>query len=221
MTKKERYQGVLAYFRQHVPIAETELLYDNPFQLLVAVILSAQSTDKAVNQVTEKLFSIAPTPEKMIKLDLTMVESYIKRLGLYQQKAKAIWHMSKILLEQYQGLIPHHREALEALPGVGRKTANVVLNTAFKIPVIAVDTHLFRISHRLNLSKGKTPLAVEKDLMKIIPKPYLLHAHHWMILHGRYICKAQKPLCSDCLIQDLCPFFKKLKNTCKSTKKKI
>lgn len=214
---KKTIELIFSHWQKKNPHPQTELIYHSDYQLLVAVILSAQSTDKIVNQVTEKLFSIAPTPEKMMALDILTVKSYVKRLGLYQQKAKAIWQMSKILVEQYQGFVPNSREALEALPGVGRKTANVVLNTAFKIPVIAVDTHLFRVSHRLDFSKGKTPLAVEKDLMKIIPKAYLLHAHHWMILHGRYICKAQKPLCGKCLIQDLCPFFKKLKKTCNST----
>lgn len=210
---KKNIQLIFQRWQEQNPHPKTELNYHSDYQLLVAVILSAQSTDKAVNQVTEKLFAIAPTPEKMIALDLTKVKSIIKRLGLYQQKAKAIWLMSHILIEQHQGLIPHSREELEALPGVGRKTANVVLNTAFNIPVIAVDTHIFRVSHRLSFSQGKTPLAVEKDLMKIVPKDYLLNAHHWMILHGRYICRAQKPLCESCLIKDLCTFFKKLKKT--------
>lgn len=210
---KKTIKLIFTRWQEQNPHPKTELNYHSNYQLLVAVILSAQSTDKAVNQVTEKLFTIAPTPEKMLSLDIPTVENIVKRLGLYQQKAKSIWQMSKILIEQYQGAIPHSREALEALPGVGRKTANVVLNTAFQMPVVAVDTHIFRVSHRLNFSKGKTPLAVEKDLMKIIPQDHLLNAHHWMILHGRYTCKAQKPLCDSCLIKDLCPFFKKLKNT--------
>lgn len=212
---KKIIETIFSRWQQQNPNPQTELVYHSHYQLLIAVILSAQSTDKAVNQVTEMLFNIAPSPEKMIALDMPILESYLKRLGLYQQKAKAIWKTSKILMEQYNGQIPDSREALEKLPGVGRKTANVVLNTAFQRPVIAVDTHIFRVSHRLNFSKGKTPLAVEKDLMKIIPKTYILHAHHWIILHGRYICKAQKPLCHSCLIQDLCPFFKKLEKNMK------
>jgi endonuclease-3 len=206
---KKTIEEIFSRWQKQNPKPTTELMYESDYQLLVAVILSAQSTDKVVNQVTEKLFAIAPTAEKMLEQDLDTIMACIKRLGLYQQKAKAVLAMSQILVMHYQGNIPNTREDLEALPGVGRKTANVVLNTAFQIPVIAVDTHIFRLSHRLCFSKGKTPLAVEQDLMKIIPKQYLLDAHHWMILHGRYICQAKKPLCKSCLIQDLCPFYQK------------
>ncbi len=207
--KKSIICEIFARWQKQNPKPTTELNYHNDYQLLVAVILSAQSTDKSVNMVTEKLFAMAPTAEKMSKLDLKDITECINRLGLHQQKAKAVLAMSKILMEQYDGQVPRTRAELEALPGVGRKTANVILNTAFKIPVIAVDTHIFRISHRLNFSKGKTPKAVEDDLMKIIPKAFLLDAHHWMILHGRYICQAKKPLCAQCLIKDLCPSYKK------------
>jgi endonuclease-3 len=206
---KKNIAEIFSRWQTQNPQPTTELIYHSDYQLLVAVILSAQSTDKVVNQVTEKLFVMAPTAEKMIELDLETISHCIKRLGLYQQKAKAILTMSQILVRDYQGHIPQTREALEALPGVGRKTANVVLNTAFQIPVIAVDTHIFRLSHRLGFSKGKTPLAVEQDLIKIIPQQYRLDAHHWMILHGRYICQAKKPQCQSCLIADLCPYFKK------------
>lgn len=206
---KKTIEEIFSRWQKQNPKPTTELMYESDYQLLVAVILSAQSTDKVVNQVTEKLFAIAPTAEKMLEQDLDTIMACIKRLGLYQQKAKAVLAMSQILVMHYQGNIPNTREDLEALPGVGRKTANVVLNTAFQIPVIAVDTHIFRLSHRLGFSKGKTPLTVEQDLMKIIPKQYLLDAHHWMILHGRYICQAKKPLCDSCLIQDLCPFYQK------------
>lgn len=205
---KKTIAEIFSRWQKQNPRPTTELIYHSHYQLLVAVILSAQSTDKVVNQVTEKLFELAPTAEKMIMLDLETISSIIKRLGLYQQKAKAVLAMSQILVDQYQGSIPQTREALEALPGVGRKTANVVLNTAFQLPVIAVDTHIFRLSRRLGFSKGKTPLAVEQDLVKRIPPEYRLDAHHWMILHGRYICQAKKPLCQKCLIQDLCPYFR-------------
>ena len=208
MTKKKALFEIFSRWQKQNPKPTTELIYQSEYQLLVAVILSAQSTDKAVNQVTKNLFTLAPTPEKMLTLSILEVKTCINRLGLHQQKAHAIWNMSKILVEQYQSRIPQDRKALEALPGVGRKTANVILNTAFKIPVIAVDTHIFRLSHRLNFSQGKTPKAVEDDLMKIIPKEFLLDAHHWMILHGRYVCQAKKPRCEDCSIQDLCPFFR-------------
>jgi endonuclease III len=207
---KKTIAEIFSRWQKQNPRPTTELIYHSHYQLLVAVILSAQSTDKVVNQVTEKLFELAPTAEKMIMLDLETISSIIKRLGLYQQKAKAVLAMSQILVDQYQGSIPQTREALEALPGVGRKTANVVLNTAFQLPVIAVDTHIFRLSRRLGFSKGKTPLAVEQDLVKRIPPEYRLDAHHWMILHGRYICQAKKPLCQKCLIQDLCPYFRKI-----------
>ena len=194
-------------WQEQNPTPTTELLYASNYQLLIAVILSAQSTDKAVNKVTAQLFDRAPTPETMLELTLEELKNYIKSLGLYAQKAQAILQTSQILVKEYRGQVPGTRKALEALPGVGRKTANVILNTAFNMPVIAVDTHIFRLSHRLGFSKGKTPAAVEADLMQAIPKPFLKNAHHWMILHGRYICKAKNPLCSECVIQDLCPFY--------------
>ena len=209
MNKKTIHE-IFARWQAQNPYPRTELIYHSHFQLLVAVILSAQSTDKVVNQVTEKLFQLAPTAEKMIHLSIPEIAQIIQRLGLYQQKAKALRSMSQILVNDYQGEVPHQREALESLPGVGRKTANVVLNTAFQIPVIAVDTHIFRVSQRLGLSHGKTPLAIEHDLMKCVPKKYLMDAHHWMILHGRYVCKAKNPLCHDCIIKDLCPLIKKI-----------
>ena len=199
-------------FQAANPKPTTELIYHNHFELLIAVILSAQSTDKVVNQVTEPLFKLAPDAKAMANLPLETLMLQIKRLGLYQQKAKNIHLTSQILSKTYHGQVPATREALEALPGVGRKTANVVLNTAFEEPVMAVDTHIFRVSHRIGFSKGKTPLAVESDLMKCIPKAYLLDAHHWLILHGRYLCLARKPKCDSCLIADLCSFKKKENN---------
>lgn len=191
------------------PKPTTELLYENNYQLLVAVILSAQSTDKAVNKVTEPIFQQIKTPYQMLALDLEYLTNALNKLGLHQQKAKFILNMSQQLVDKHQGQVPDSREALESLPGVGRKTANVVLNTVFSKPVIAVDTHIFRLAHRLGFSKGKTPNKVEEDLEKIIPKKYLLDAHHWMILHGRYVCQAKSPKCNNCLIQDLCPYEKK------------
>lgn len=183
----------------------TELAYHNDFELLCAVILSAQSTDKAVNMATPQLFHLAPTPEKMSKLTVEAISSCIKHLGLHQAKAKYLLDMSRSLVKNFNAKVPDRRDALESLAGVGRKTANVILNTAFGQAVIAVDTHIFRVAKRLGFSKGKTPLAVEQDLMRIIPKPYLKDAHHWMILHGRYTCQAKKPQCQKCIISNLCP----------------
>ena len=205
MTKK-KIAEIFARWQKANPYPKTELIYHSHFQLLAAVILSAQSTDKAVNQVTEKLFQVAPDAITMSQMDLNELKIYLKRLGLYQQKAKALLGMSQQLVSQFGGEVPANREALENLAGVGRKTANVVLNTAFHMPVVAVDTHILRVAQRLGFSKGTTPRSVEDDLMKIIPKSYLLDAHHWMILHGRYICQARNPKCRECLIQDLCPF---------------
>jgi endonuclease-3 len=209
MTRK-KIAEIFARWQKANQHPTTELIYHSHFQLLAAVILSAQSTDKAVNQVTAQLFQVAPDAHTMSQMDLNELMTYLKRLGLYQQKAKALLGMSQLLVAQFGGEVPANREALEALPGVGRKTANVVLNTAFKIPVVAVDTHILRVAQRLGFSKGTSPRAVENDLMKIIPKAYLLDAHHWMILHGRYICQARTPKCHECLIQDLCPFVKKI-----------
>ena len=181
-----------------------ELEHVNPFTLLVAVVLSAQATDAGVNKATRALFQVADTPEKMVALGEDTVREYIKTIGLFRNKAKNVVALSERLIAEHGGEVPQDREALEALPGVGRKTANVVLNMAFGQPTIAVDTHLFRLAHRLNLATGKTPLDVELQLLKIVPPDYLLHAHHWLILHGRYICQARKPRCGDCLIADRC-----------------
>ena len=186
------------------PDPRSELQYINPFTLLVAVVLSAQATDAGVNKATPALFKLADTPEKMVKLGEPRVRSLIKTIGLYRTKAKNVIALSRNLIAQHGGAVPHDREALEALPGVGRKTANVVLNVAFGEPTIAVDTHIFRVGNRTGLAVGKTPLDVETKLMEVVPKRYLLHAHHWLILHGRYTCLARRPLCEKCIIADLC-----------------
>ncbi|UUX52228.1 endonuclease III [Nisaea acidiphila] len=183
-----------------------ELDYVNPYTLLVAVVLSAQATDVGVNKATGPLFKVADTPEKMVALGLEKVRDYIKTIGLFNSKAKNVIALSEILIREHESRVPEDRETLEQLPGVGRKTANVVLNIAFGQPTIAVDTHLFRVSNRTGMAPGKTPLAVEKALEKRIPEKWLLHAHHWLILHGRYICKARKPACPVCPVSDLCNF---------------
>lgn len=188
------------------PHPTTELRYGTPYELLVAVVLSAQATDKSVNLATAELFQTANTPEKMVQLGVAGLESYIKRIGLYRTKAKNVVALSKILLEQHCGAVPQNREALERLPGVGRKTANVVLNTAFGQPTVAVDTHIFRVANRTGLAPGKDVIAVENKLVKLTPPEYLKNAHHWLILHGRYVCLARKPGCPQCLIRDLCEF---------------
>jgi len=193
-------------FKRKNPHPTTELHYRTPFELLVAVILSAQATDASVNLATKKLFTVANTPAKMADLGLAGVKPYIKSIGLYQAKAKYLIEMSKQLIEKHHGKVPDDRKALEALPGVGRKTANVILNTVFHEPVIAVDTHILRVSNRIGLAKGKTPVPVEAALMKRIPARFIKEAHHWLVLHGRYTCKARKPLCGECLIQDLCEY---------------
>jgi len=190
------------------PKPETELLYTNPYTLLVAVVLSAQATDKGVNKATAELFKVADAPEKMVNLGEEKLLDYLKTLNLYKTKTRNVIGLSSILLERYKGQIPEDREALESLPGVGRKTANVVLNVAFGKETIAVDTHIFRVANRTGLGTGKTPLDVEKILEKIIPKEFRLHAHHWLILHGRYICTAKNPKCTVCPISDLCKYFK-------------
>jgi len=188
------------------PHPTTELHYDSPFQLLIAVILSAQATDIGVNKATAKLFPAAPTPDKMLALGVEGLETYIKTIGLYRSKAKNVIATCGILLRLHGGEVPQTREALEALPGVGRKTANVVLNTAFGQPTIAVDTHIFRVSNRIGLAPGKNVLEVENKLLKHTPAEFRQDAHHWLILHGRYVCKARKPECSRCCIVDLCEF---------------
>ncbi|NJD24614.1 MAG: endonuclease III [Betaproteobacteria bacterium] len=188
------------------PAPATELDYASPFQLLVAVILSAQATDVGVNKATAKLFPVAPTPEAIIALGEEGLAGFIKTIGLYRTKARNVMATCRILVEQHGGVVPEDRAALEALPGVGRKTANVVLNTAFGHPTIAVDTHIFRVGNRTGLAPGKTPLAVEQKLLKVTPAHYAKDAHHWLILHGRYVCKARKPECAKCVVADLCAF---------------
>ena len=193
-------------FAEHMPEPEGELNYNNSYTLLVAVALSAQATDVGVNKATGPLFKIADTPEKMIKLGEAKLRDMIKTIGLYRNKAKNVIGLSEQLLERFDGEVPSDRDALETLPGVGRKTANVVLNIAFGEPTIAVDTHIFRLGNRTRVAPGKTPLEVEKKLEKVVPAKHKLHAHHWMILHGRYICKARKPDCANCVIEDLCEY---------------
>ncbi len=192
------------------PHPKTELQYHSPFELLVAVILSARATDVSVNKATPALFKVANTPQAILDLGETKLKTYIKTIGLHPTKGKNIIKTCKILIEQFQGQIPSTREALESLPGVGRKTANVILNTLFDQPVVAVDTHIFRVAHRLGLSKANTVLGVEKDLMKQIPKAFLKEAHHWLILHGRYVCKAAKPQCTSCILNRFCEYPQKL-----------
>ncbi len=193
-------------FREHNPKPTTELAFSTPFELLAAVLLSAQATDVSVNLATGKLFPVANTPATLLALGVEGVEQYIRTIGLFRSKAKHLIQTCQILQDEHGGEVPRSREALEALPGVGRKTANVVLNTAFGEPAMAVDTHIFRVSNRTGLAKGKTPLEVEKRLLKHVPAQYLIDAHHWLILHGRYVCKARKPECWRCLIADLCDF---------------
>lgn len=192
--------------REANPTPTTELVYATPFQLLVAVILSAQATDKSVNLATRRLFADAPTPQAMLALGEEKLAGYINRIGLFRTKSKNVIATCRALLTLHGGEVPRQREALEALPGVGRKTANVVLNTAFGEPTIAVDTHIFRVANRTKLAPGKTPLAVEQGLLKTTPKAFRRDAHHWLILHGRYVCKARRPECWRCLIADLCEY---------------
>ena len=186
------------------PEPKSELEYTNPYTLLVAVALSAQATDAGVNKATRSLFKIADTPEKMLRLGEDKLREAIKTIGLYRNKARNVILASQALVAAHGGKVPRDRDALEALPGVGRKTANVILNVAFGEPTMAVDTHVFRVANRIGLSDGKTPLAVEEDLLRVVPSQYGTHAHHWLILHGRYVCKARKPECPACLINDLC-----------------
>jgi len=205
MNRQKRHE-IFSRLREENPKPVTELNYSSSFELLVAVILSAQATDKGVNRATEKLFPVANTPQAIFDLGETGLKQYIKSIGLYNTKGANIIKTCRMLLDQHQGEIPENREALEALPGVGRKTANVVLNTAFGHPTMAVDTHIFRVSNRTRIATGKDVLAVEKKLMKFIPKEFLIDAHHWLILHGRYTCVARKPRCGSCLIEDLCEY---------------
>lgn len=195
--------------RDQNPAPTTELSYQTPFELLIAVILSAQATDVGVNKATQKLYAVANTPQAILDLGSLGLKSYIKTIGLFNTKADNILKTCQQLITQHDGEVPAKREALEALPGVGRKTANVILNTVFKQPVMAVDTHIFRLANRTGLAKGNTVLAVEQRLIKVIPKAFLLDAHHWLILHGRYVCMARKPKCSECIVTDLCDYYRK------------
>ncbi len=203
---------IFARFKETNPNPTTELKYNSVFELLIAVILSAQATDVSVNKCTEKLFKIANTPNAILDLGLENLKSYIKSIGLYNSKASNILKTCEILVIKYAGEVPSQRAELEELPGVGRKTANVILNTAFGESTIAVDTHIFRVARRIGLSNGKTPLAVEQDLLKCIDTQYLHDAHHWLVLHGRYICLARNPKCKECIINDVCSFYKSLEN---------
>lgn len=201
-----KIRALFAQLAELDPAPQTELEYDTPYQLLVAVVLSAQATDKGVNLATRRLFPAAPTPQAMVKLGLEGVTEYIRTIGLFRTKAKNVVALSKMLIEQHGGEVPNDREALQALPGVGRKTANVVLNVVFGEPTIAVDTHIFRVANRTGLAPGKTPEAVEAKLEKCVPAEYKLHAHHWLILHGRYTCIARKPKCPECAVRPLCAY---------------
>ena len=204
--KPDQIAEMFRRFAAADPDPRGELDYINPYTLLVAVVLSAQATDVGVNKATKPLFAIADTPEKMLELGEPLVRDYIRTIGLYRMKAKNVIGLSEALIEKHGGQVPNDREALEALPGVGRKTANVVMNIAFGEPTIAVDTHIFRVGNRTGLAPGATPHEVEMKLLKVVPEAYRLHAHHWLILHGRYVCKARKPECWRCLIADLCLF---------------
>jgi endonuclease III len=210
MTQKERYKRVIEWFEQTMPVAETELHYDNPFQLLMAVILSAQCTDKRVNMITPKLFQDFPTPEVMAATSPEVVFEYIRSVSYPNSKSKYLVGMAKIVMEKYNGEIPSSSEELVKLPGVGRKTANVMQVVAFDNPAMPVDTHVFRVSNRIGLTKNsKTPLETEKTLVKYFPEKLLSIAHHWLILHGRYVCLARKPKCEECGLTDVCDYFKK------------
>ena len=203
---KARRSAIFARLRDANPAPTTELVYRTPFELLVAVILSAQATDRSVNLATERLFRVASTPEQMLALGEAGLAAHIRTIGLYNGKAKNIIATCERLVTAHGGEVPRERAALEALPGVGRKTANVVLNTAFGEPTVAVDTHIFRVANRTGLARGKTPLAVEKALLEHVPAEFLKDAHHWLILHGRYVCQARRPRCGECRIADLCDY---------------
>ena len=205
MNTEKRIQ-IFRILEQKNPNPTTELQYKSNFELLISVILSAQATDVSVNKATTKLFTIANTPDAIKKLGLRKLTGHIKSIGLFKTKAENILKTCSILIDKFDGEVPKNREDLESLPGVGRKTANVVMNTAFGIPTVAVDTHIFRVSNRTKIARGKSVLEVEKKLLKLIPKDFLQNAHHWLILHGRYICKARTPLCNDCCIAQLCEF---------------
>ena len=204
--KTQHIEPFFATLKAANPQPNTELEYTSVFELLAAVLLSAQATDVGVNKATRKLFTVANTPQKILDLGLAGLEGYIKTIGLYHSKAKHLMQTCRILMDQFGGQVPRSREELESLPGVGRKTANVVLNVAFGEPTMAVDTHLFRVANRTGLAPGKTPRAVEDKLLKRIPTAYLVDSHHWLILHGRYICQARKPLCWQCAVSQVCDY---------------
>jgi endonuclease III len=203
-TQKRR--AMFERLRAADPHPKSELEHHSPFELLVAVVLSAQATDKGVNKATAKLYPVANTPAAIVSLGVERLIPYVQSIGLFRNKAKNIVALSEILLREHHGEVPANREALEALPGVGRKTANVVLNVAFGQPTIAVDTHIFRVANRTGLAPGKTPEAVEQKLLKLVPDEFKMHAHHWLILHGRYVCTARAPNCAECTVRDLCEF---------------
>ncbi len=205
MNKQKRLQ-IFERLRAANPHPTTELAFNSPFELLISVMLSAQATDISVNKATAKLYPVANTPEAIHALGVDKLKSYIKTIGLFNTKAENVIKTCRILIDQHHSQVPEDREALEALPGVGRKTANVILNTAFRHPTMAVDTHIFRVANRIGLAPGKNVLEVEKNLLKHVPKEFLLDAHHWLILHGRYTCIARKPRCESCLIADLCEY---------------
>lgn len=209
MNKKKRIE-MLQRLRENNPTPTTELIYSSPFELLISVLLSAQATDISVNKATKALYLIANTPEQILSLGIEQLKSYIKTIGLYNSKANNIMKTCQILIDKYQGQVPEDRIALESLPGVGRKTANVVLNTAFGWPTIAVDTHIFRVCNRTGFAPGKTVEQVEEKLLKVVPNEYKLDCHHWLILHGRYTCIARKPRCGSCIIEDLCEYKEKV-----------
>jgi endonuclease-3 len=198
--------AIYSRLREQNPHPDTELKYESPFQLLIAVILSAQATDVGVNKATARLFPAAPTPQQILALGVEGLKPYIKTIGLFNSKAENIIKTCRILVERHGGEVPRTREGLEALPGVGRKTANVILNTAFGEPVIAVDTHIFRVANRTRIAVGKSPLEVETRLTRLTPEEFRKDAHHWLILHGRYVCKARRPECPECIIADLCEY---------------
>jgi endonuclease III len=211
MRKADKAEAIFERLAAAIPAPKGELEHVNPYTLLVAVVLSAQATDKGVNRATEPLFKLVHTPAQMVKLGEAKLIGYIKTIGLFRMKAKNVIALSKALIAHHNAEVPRDREALEALPGVGRKTANVVLNIAFGEPTIAVDTHVFRVAQRLGLAKGKTPREIEDQLVKVVPDRYRQHAHHWLILHGRYACVARNPKCWDCVVAEVCPFKPKTK----------
>jgi len=206
---KDKRTKIFSRWQRANPDPQTELNYSSPFELLISVILSAQATDVGVNKATRGLYKVANTPQAIYDLGEEGLKEHIKTIGLFNTKAKNVIKTCKILVDEYDGEVPQDREALEALPGVGRKTANVILNTAFGQPTIAVDTHIFRVSNRTGIAPGKNVLEVEKRLVRLVPEEFKIGAHHWLILHGRYVCKARKPMCDDCIIEDLCEYKRK------------